>query len=74
LKWAREKDCPWDEATCASAANSKSPRKLEVLKWLIENRSGRRAVCTPFDMNAQPPHCRLPGSAQGSLLWSCTEN
>jgi hypothetical protein len=34
LKWARENDCPWDEETCAYAADG---GHLEVLKWAREN-------------------------------------
>ena len=34
LKWARENDCPWHEATCAFAARGGN---LEVLKWAREN-------------------------------------
>jgi len=30
LQWAREHDCPWDEETCAQAAES---GHLEMLKW-----------------------------------------
>ena len=33
LKWARESDCPWDEETCAYAAEG----HLEVLKWAHAN-------------------------------------
>jgi hypothetical protein len=34
LKWARAKDCPWDEKTCAYAAKG---GHLEVVKWAREN-------------------------------------
>jgi hypothetical protein len=34
LKWARENGCPWDEQTCAHAAEG---GHLEVLKWAREN-------------------------------------
>jgi hypothetical protein len=34
LKWARENDCPWDEETCAFAAQV---GHLDVLKWAREN-------------------------------------
>jgi hypothetical protein len=34
LKWARENGCPWDENTCAWAAERDH---LEVLKWAHEN-------------------------------------
>jgi hypothetical protein len=34
LKWARENDCPWNEATCMKAAEA---GHLEVLKWAREN-------------------------------------
>ena len=34
LQWARENDCPWDEDTCACAAEGGN---LEVLKWAREN-------------------------------------
>lgn len=33
LKWAREKECPWDESTCAAIAGSGN---LEMLKWARE--------------------------------------
>jgi len=31
LRWARARDCPWDERTCAWAAKG---GHLDVLKWL----------------------------------------
>jgi hypothetical protein len=34
LKWARENGCPWDERTCANAAEG---GHLEVLKWARAN-------------------------------------
>ena len=34
LKWARANGCPWDEGTCAYAAEG---GHLEVLKWAREN-------------------------------------
>jgi hypothetical protein len=34
LRWAREHDCPWDEWTCSSAAES---APLEVLQWAMEH-------------------------------------
>ena len=34
LKWARENGCPWNERTCASAAEG---GHLEMLKWAREN-------------------------------------
>jgi hypothetical protein len=34
LKWARENGCPWDEDTCAGAAEC---GHLEVLKWARTN-------------------------------------
>ena len=34
LKWARANDCPWDEWTCANAAEG---GQLEVLKWARAN-------------------------------------
>jgi hypothetical protein len=34
LKWARENGCPWDEWTCANAAEG---GHLEMLKWAREN-------------------------------------
>ena len=34
LKWLTENDCPWDEETCACAAQG---GHLEVLKWAREN-------------------------------------
>jgi len=34
LKWARENGCPWDETTCAFAAEG---GHLETLKWAREN-------------------------------------
>ena len=34
LKWARKSRCPWDERTCAWAAES---GQLETLKWAREN-------------------------------------
>jgi hypothetical protein len=34
LQWARANGCPWDEATCASAAEG---GHLEVLQWARSN-------------------------------------
>ena len=34
LRWARENGCPWDERTCAAAAEAGN---LEVLKWAREH-------------------------------------
>jgi hypothetical protein len=34
LMWARDNDCPWDEQTCARAAEGDH---LEVLRWAREN-------------------------------------
>ena len=34
LKWARANGCPWDEGTCANAAEG---GHLDVLKWAREN-------------------------------------
>ena len=34
LRWAREHNCPWDEATCAFAASN---GELDVLRWAMEH-------------------------------------
>jgi hypothetical protein len=34
LQWARANGCPWNERTCALAAES---RQLEVLQWARAN-------------------------------------
>ena len=34
MKWARENGCPWDEVTCAYAAQN---GHLETLRWAREN-------------------------------------
>ena len=34
LQWAQANDCPWDEETCALAANN---GHLEVLQWARTN-------------------------------------
>ena len=34
LKWARENGCPWDEQTCAYAAEG---GHIELLRWAREN-------------------------------------
>jgi hypothetical protein len=34
LKWVRENGCPWDEMTCASAAED---GHIELLRWAREN-------------------------------------
>jgi hypothetical protein len=39
LKWAREHDCPWNERTCARAAES---APLEVLQWAMEHGAPHR--------------------------------
>ena len=58
LKWAREKDCPWDWRTCAYAAKG---GHLEVLKWL-------RANDCPGTVN--PPGFTLPfGFTFGFTFW-----
>tara|TARA_B110000977_G_scaffold6923_1_gene9628 strand:- start:25726 stop:26136 length:411 start_codon:yes stop_codon:yes gene_type:complete len=40
LQWARANGCPWDEQTCAGAAQG---GHLEVLQWLHANRCPRAA-------------------------------
>ena len=34
MKWAHENGCPWDEETCAAAAER---GHLEVLRWARQN-------------------------------------
>ena len=38
LKWARENGCPWDEMTCAAAAQEEY---LDVLKWACAIAAGQ---------------------------------
>jgi hypothetical protein len=42
LVWLRSKDCPWDQATCLSAAIKGN---LEVLKWSVENGCPTNSAC-----------------------------
>jgi len=52
LRWARANECPWDERTCAYAAERRG--NLEVLKWLREH--GRALQVEPME-----PVLKAPG-------------
>ena len=54
LKWARERDCPWDEGTCEAAAEG---GHLEVLRWARE-----------LDCPWRPQECRRKAAGNQDML------
>ena len=50
LRWLREHNCPWGEATCTDAARM---GHLDVLKWAREH-----------DCPWNPQECRLRGTRE----------
>ena len=50
LKWARDNGCPWDEDTCAFAAEA---GQLDALKWARENGCPWNSDTCEFAANAE---------------------